>query len=201
MSQTLLAAERIPDLDAQPIPDLDAELAVEFSAGDDLALARVYQRYGALVHTVAVRALGNPDEAADVTQQVFIAAWQSRGRYRATAGGLAGWLIGITRHKIGDAWAVRNRDRKIMTGAAAATLDPSDGSSSSAQWVDRMVLADELARLAEPQRSILRLAFYDGLTHAEISDALRLPLGTVKSHIRRSLAQLRERLEVDGATC
>lgn len=203
MTQTLLAAEPVAAIDAElaaePIADTDSDLATEFSAGDDLALARVYQRYGALVHTVAVRALGSSDEAADVTQQVFIAAWQGRGRYRPSAGGLAGWLIGITRHKIADAWAARDRDRKIMTGAAAATLESSDG--SSAQWVDRMLLADELSRLAEPQRSILRLAFYDGMTHAEISDSLLLPLGTVKSHIRRSLAQLRVRLEVDGAAC
>jgi RNA polymerase sigma factor (sigma-70 family) len=193
MSQTLLAVE--------PMADADVELAMEFSTGDDLVLARAYQRYGVLVHTVAVRALGDPDEAADVTQQVFIAAWQGRARYRPSAGGLAGWLIGITRHKIADAWAARDRDRKIMNGAAAATYETADDSASSAQLVDRMLLADELARLAEPQRKILQLAFYDGLTHSEIADSLRLPLGTVKSHIRRSLAQLRVRLEVDGAAC
>lgn len=192
MSQTLLGLE--------PQPDTDLELAMEFSAGDDLALARVYERYGALVHTVAMRALSDRDEAADVTQQVFIAAWQSRGRYRASAGGLAGWLIGITRHKIADAWAARDRQRKILNGAAA-TFDSTDDSPSSAQLVDRVLLADELGRLDDVQRSILRLAFYDGLTHSEIADFLRLPLGTVKSHIRRSLAQLRVRLEVDGAAC
>ncbi len=190
MSQTAVAAE--------PMADADLELARQFSAGDDLALARVYQRYGALVHSVAQRALGDPDEAADITQQVLIAAWQGRARYRPTAGALAGWLIGITRHKIADAWAARARERTVLDCPEVTTQEPADG-SSPAQLVDRMLLADELSRLAEPQRSIVRLAFYSGLTHGEIAAALQMPLGTVKSHIRRSLAHLRTRLEVDQA--
>lgn len=193
MSQSVATAEPIAAADA------DLELAFQFSAGDDLALARMYQRYGALVQSVAMRALGDPDEAADVTQQVFIAAWQGRARYRPAAGGLAGWLIGITRHKIADAWATRSRERKILNGTATATPQMADGSPSSAQLVDRMLLTDEVSRLAEPQRSIMRLAFYDGLTHGEIASSLRMPLGTVKSHIRRSLAHLRTRLEFDQA--
>ncbi|HEX6336479.1 MAG TPA: sigma-70 family RNA polymerase sigma factor [Jiangellaceae bacterium] len=188
-----------PVVTAEPTIDTDVELAFQFSTGDDLALARMYQRYGALVHSVAVRALGDPDEAADVTQQVFIAAWLGRARYKPAAGGLAGWLIGIARHKIADAWAVRGRQRKILNSTSATMPEPADGSPSPAQLVDRMLLTDEVTRLAEPQRSIMRLAFFDGLTHGEIASSLRMPLGTVKSHIRRSLAQLRTRLEPDRA--
>lgn len=176
---------------------VDAAIAEAFTRGDDLSLARVYRRYASLVHTVAMRALGNADEAAEVTQQVFIAAWQSRERYSQAGGTLAGWLMGITRHKIADAWSARERERRVVDRAKAA-FDPS-GTAPAASLTDRMLLLDELSRLGEPQGRILRLAFYDGLTHAEISEQLALPLGTVKSHIRRSLTRLRSRLELDDA--
>lgn len=178
----------------------DHELDAAFTSGGDDSLTRVYRRYGPLVHTIALRALGDQDEAADVTQHVFIAAWQGRDRYRPSSGGLAGWLVGITKHKISDAWAARHRDRRIVDSAVASAVEPDSAPPLSNVLVDRVVLADELARLDEPQGVIMRLAFYDGLSHTEIADTLHLPLGTVKSHIRRSLVRLRARLEVDGVS-
>lgn len=175
----------------------DAELGRRFAAGDDEALALAYERWAAALHGLAVRSLGAGPDAEDVIQQTFIAAWTGRQRLDPWAGSLPAWLTGICKHRIADAWARRTRQDEL-TAAAAATHEVRTGSVDKLA-VDRLVLLGELNRLGQPQRSIIELAFYDDLTHRQIADRTGLPLGTVKSHIRRTLERLRDRLEVDGA--
>lgn len=181
-------------------PELNPESGVleeTFVRGDNQALAQAYERFGGLVYAVAARALGNADDAADVVQQVFVAAWRSRERYDPGKAKLSSWLLGITRHKVADQYAARARAGRIAD-RVAATQDGRGYESPVDGLADRFMLAEELARLGDPQQEIMRLAFFDDLTHVQIAGHLGLPLGTVKSHIRRSLQRLRHRLEVDG---
>ena len=112
---------------------------------------------------------------------------------------LPAWLVGITRHTVADAHEARARVRRSEQAAATDPRPAVDEDADVGRVADRVLLSDELRRLGDPGRTILELAFFRDLTHVQIAEELGLPLGTVKSHVRRSLIRLRDRLEVDGA--
>ncbi|MCX4595419.1 sigma-70 family RNA polymerase sigma factor [Streptomyces sp. NBC_01340] len=176
----------------------DADLAQGLVDGDEECLTAAYRRWGTLVHTLAGRSLGDPREAEDVTQQVFLAAWQGRQGYRPERGAFVGWLVGITRRKIADALSARTR-RTDLLAAAGALLGPLDDTYGRPETVlDRVLLRGELARLPASQRRVLHLAFYEDLTQTQIAQRTGWPLGTVKSHSRRGLHQLRRGLRAEA---
>jgi RNA polymerase sigma-70 factor (ECF subfamily) len=182
-------------------PD-DAEVAERFRDGDEQALAWAYERWAGQVHGMAVRAFGPGPDAEDVTQQTFISAWTGRDRYSPEQGPLPAWLVGVCRHKIADTWARRDRQRRSAEAAVADVRSRPDAGAVAGPdglVADRVLLLGELDRLGQPQRGIIELAFFADLTHAQIAARTGIPLGTVKSHIRRTLERLRVRLEVDGA--
>ncbi|WP_291383595.1 sigma-70 family RNA polymerase sigma factor [Demequina sp.] len=142
-----------------------------------------------LVFTLAVRALGDHAEAEEVTQQTCVAAWRSRGTFDPDRGALRGWIVGIARRAIADALEGRTRERRRLEAIRDA---PSD---AERDHVDDVLLAYEIEALGDPRRTIMSLASFEGHTHEHIAQSLDMPLGTVKSHIRRSLVTLRTRLE------
>lgn len=170
----------------------DAQVAAGFAAGDEACLALAYQRFGALVHALASRSLGDAGEAEDVRQQVFLAAWRGRGGFRPERGPLRGWIVGITRKKVADVLAARAR----RTGLVLVAGPPPDaGRSPHAQperMLDALVVADAVAALSAPQATVLHLAFWEDLTQPQIAERTGWPLGTVKSHARRALLHLRD---------
>lgn len=179
----------------------DETLTASFMAGDESALVAAYREFAPLVHTLALRSLRDRAAADDATQEVFIRVWRSRKTFNPEVARLPAWIVGIARHVIADAHSASTREvRRVL--AVAQVRDPAGaGPTEEAVEVlaDRLLLDGELERLGEPQGAIMKLAFYEDLTHEQISRRLELPLGTVKSHIRRSLIHLRSRLEVDHA--
>ena len=175
--------------------DDDLPTVIEaFLAGNEHALAEIYARWSPLVYSVALRSLGNVTDAEEVTQRVFTGAWTSRHTFDPTRARLPAWLIGITRNKVADAHAARSKEARLRTQMVTVTriedkIEPAD-------LAERLMLADEISRLDAVPQQVLRMAFYDDLTHAQIAERMKLPPGTVKSHIRRSLIKLRKRLEV-----
>lgn len=177
----------------------DDDLARLFQQGSEEALERAYRRWSPMVHSVALRATGNAEDAADVTQTVFVDAWRGHARFSPQAGTLPGWLMTITKRRIADHWEARSR-RERSQHAAEAVAELPVAPPPADLIASQVVVADELGRLGEPALSILRMAFWDDLTHTQIAARLDLPLGTVKSHIRRSLNRLRDRMELVDAT-
>ncbi|HEX2905159.1 MAG TPA: sigma-70 family RNA polymerase sigma factor [Jatrophihabitans sp.] len=179
----------------------EAALARAFVSGADHALRAVYEQHGGLVYRIALGITRSPQDAEDVTQATFVSAWQGRATFDPSAGSLAGWLVGIVRRRAIDRLRTVNREQAGQRAAELAhdSLTEARQAERSDEIVERLVVADELDRLSEPQRRILELAFFDDLTHSQIAAITGLPLGTVKSHLRRGLQQLRRRWEVDGA--
>jgi RNA polymerase sigma factor (sigma-70 family) len=171
------------------------DLAVRLRDGSPDALAEAYDRWASLVHTLALRSLGSHHDAEDVTQQVFVSAWRSRHTLRPERGTVPGWLVGITRHRIADVHTQRARSARDAEAVAAEAAPVAHDPPADERLATRLLLADELDRLGEPRSVIIRMAFVDELTHEEIARRLDMPLGTVKSHVRRGLIQLRTRMK------
>ena len=94
----------------------DVQVASGFRAGNEDSLAEAYRRWSRLVHATAMRSTGNAEDAADITQTVFVDAWRGRETYRPEAGTLPGWLMTITRRRIADHCESRTRDARVRLG-------------------------------------------------------------------------------------
>jgi RNA polymerase sigma factor (sigma-70 family) len=173
-------------------PEPPDEVTAAFLAGGPDALRVVYKAHAGLVFTYCRRAVGH-ERAADVTQEVFTDVWRNRHRYDPSQGTLRGWVMGIARNK------VLNTLRYEGTRPTLVADDPERpvvivAPAEAEQLADRMTLAQALGTLPERTRTVIHLSYVDGLSHSEIAQHTGLPLGSVKSDIRRGLERLRAEL-------
>lgn len=160
--------------------------------GDESALEAVYARYGGLVYTLAMRIVGDRELAREVVQDTFLRSWDGRETYDPQRGRLPAWLMGIARNRAIDLLRSRSHQARIREQAvllpdmpAAPSGDPADA------VVARRTVLDALRALSDGQRMAIELAYYGGLTQAEIALELGEPLGTIKSRTREALERLR----------
>lgn len=191
-----------PALQALPsagTPELAALLS-SVTAGEQRALERFYRLTISRVFGLALRIVRCRATAEEVAEDVYVQIWHSAATYDPQRGAPLGWVLTICRSRALD--SLRRADKAIVDP------DPTERLDAVAQWVpclqdllqasqEHAALHGALARLRPEQRQILGLAFFRGLTHSEIAAEAHLPLGTIKSHIRRALATLREELGTD----
>lgn len=183
------------------MPDADPESAldVRFIAGDERALEQVYRRWSPVVFTLALRSLGDRSDAEDVTQKTFVSAWTSRGSFDPTRARLSTWIVAIAKRRIADTHEARTRIRVLQEQLQRVTRPDDLVAAPDVDLGDTLLIANEIDHLEPEAQQVMRLAFFDDLTHQQIAERLGMPLGTVKSHIRRSLIRMRTRLEVTHA--
>jgi RNA polymerase sigma-70 factor (ECF subfamily) len=183
------------------LPASDEALLRRIARAEAQALGELYDRYGRLVFSLAVRIVGEDESAEEITQDVFVQVWRKASTYRPELGRPLTWLVSIARHRAIDAL----RRRKARPPVQLEELDPEAQPLKAADEQTPPLRAEleqardqvqrALASLPEEQRSALLLAYFEGLSHSELAERLEEPLGTVKTRLRLGLQKLRQLLE------
>ena len=156
---------------------------------DQNAMAALFDRYGTMVYSIAMRVLRESSSAEDVMQEVFIRVWENPEAFVSGRGSLAGWLAVVARNRAVDAL----RRRRPSDSVNDVVLPTNTNLASEAE---RNILMQKVQQVLEnlpvDQRRSLELSFFEGLSHSEIAERTGTPLGTVKTRIRTALINLRE---------
>lgn len=168
---------------------------------DEAALRVFYERTVERVNGLARAILRSEVDAEEVLSETYLQVWQTAGRYQPARGSALGWLMNIARSRSLDRLRQRNSssDRhvpeEVLEGEAAGTDARGTPEDILHHFQRESRVHGALERLGEVPRKLVGLAFFHGLSHREIAEATGMPLGTVKTHLRRSLGTLRDALE------
>src|SRR6266849_6218616 len=173
----------------------DEELLLALASGDDGALGPLYRRYVPMVFRMAAQSLGR-DSAEDIVQEVFASVWKNAGTFDPARGPVRPWILQIARSRVLN--ELRRRSRKPESdderdGSELQDLPDGARPPDQAVWEEyrRSAIQKAIGTLAPPQRQALGLAFFEDLTHEQVAETLKVPLGTTRTRIRSGIQQLR----------
>ena len=176
--------------------DADRAVLDRVAAGELNALELLYERYRTMAYSIALRITGEATLAEDVVQDAFLGAWRNAGRYAESRASVKTWLLAIVHHRAVD--AVRRRRPTVelpeREDVPPTALTLPDIWHEVAGRLDRDAVQAAIRTLSDVQREAIELAYFGGLTQAEIADRTGTPLGTVKSRMRLGLLAMRRTL-------
>jgi RNA polymerase sigma-70 factor (ECF subfamily) len=172
----------------------DGELLVAIAGRDRAAFAVLYERYARAVFGLALSRLGDRGRAEDAVQETFAAIWRAASRYRPERGPGAPWLFGVARNATTDQWRARTDIPAEL--ADEQSLEPGPDEQTERAWRSFLVHRS-LEVLSGEQRTLIELAYWQGLSQSEIATRIGIPIGTVKTRTRAALARLAAALKED----
>jgi RNA polymerase sigma-70 factor (ECF subfamily) len=185
-----------PSGTSYPQQDDDAALVARMRAGDDQALARLYDRWARPAYALILQIVRDPDDADDTLEETFYQAWRQAGRFDPARGTVATWLLTIARSRALDRVRSYRRLREEPLTADGGALQAVIVADSAEEAERRERVAAALQTLPPEQREVVELAYFSGLSQTEIAERTGQPLGTVKTRTRLAGQKLRERLAV-----
>jgi RNA polymerase sigma-70 factor (ECF subfamily) len=175
----------------------DGALIHRVGRQEEKAFAELYEQFSPRLYGLALRLVNNAKDAEDILQEAFQQIWKRAGTYDPKLSSGFSWAMMIVWHKAMDRLRKRHRVERIADSAAAFHHFAETDETSCLQPLvkeRRQEVHRALAKIPEDQREALMLAFFSGLTHQQISEQLRVPLGTIKARIRRGLLRLQDLL-------
>jgi len=177
----------------QPVPD--SALVERIMAGDERALAALYDRYAGMLYAMLLRILKDAGAAEEVLQDLYLQLWRGAARFDAKRGSLAGWLLVIGRNRALSRLRGKERREFVPDESEGFLLEavPSSGNLEDEAARTQLVqkLRGALAGLPAEQREVVELAYFEGMTQTEIAARTGSPLGTVKSRVRAAMQTLK----------
>jgi RNA polymerase sigma-70 factor (ECF subfamily) len=181
----------------------DSSLVARAVGGDERAFGELYDRYGGMAYSLACSIVGEAADAEEVVADAFAQVWRSAAGFDPARGSVAAWLATITRTRALDLVRSRKRRARVLEEAAVVTdegetlvLAPTrEASDRGAELTETSaIVRRSLAELPAPQRRVIELAYFGGLSQSEIAAQLAEPLGTVKTRMRAGMEKLRQAL-------